>query len=79
MSERRIARALSRLASPGAVLAPDRASGFGVYVKGDRRRRPIVRLSSAEVRAVEADGAIVADGEGAFVLSAAGASRVLRD
>ncbi len=80
MSEGRIARALSRLASPGAVLAPDRgASGFGVYVKGDRRRRPIVRLSRMEVRALEAEGAVEAAGDGAFVLSAAGASRALRE
>jgi len=80
MSERRIARALARLASPGAVLAPGRdASGFGVYVKGDRRTRPIVRLSTMEVRALESEGAIEARGDGVFVLSAAGASRVSRE
>jgi hypothetical protein len=79
MSERRIERALARLASPGALLAADHDSGdFGVYPRGDRRRRPVVRLSAGEVRALEADGAIEAHGGGAFALSAAGAARVAR-
>lgn len=80
MSERRIARALARLAAPDAVLALDRTgSGYGVFTGGDRRRRPLVRLKTAEVRELESDGVIVARGDDVFVLSAAGAARVLRE
>lgn len=80
MSERRVERALARLASRGALLAADRVSGsFGVYPRGDRRRRPVVRLSAAEVRALQADGVLDARGDDVFVLSAAGAARVARD
>lgn len=80
MSERRIARALARLAAPGAVLALDRTGcGYGVFTGGDRRRRPLVRLKTADVRELESDGAIVARGEGVFVLSTAGAARALRE
>ena len=78
---RRIERALARLAAPSAELAPERdGASFGVFPHGDRRRRPIVRLSAAEVRALEAEGAIAAltDG-GVFVLSEAGRARVRRD
>jgi hypothetical protein len=80
MSARRIERALARLAGSGALLAADRVGlGYGVYVKGDRRRRPVVRLSAAEVRELEAVGAIEVVRDGVFSLSKAGASRVLRD
>lgn len=73
-----IERVLARLAAPGAVLAPDpRGSGYGVYRNGDRRRRPVVRLDAAGVRALASDGAIEARGD-AFVLNRAGAARVLR-
>lgn len=80
MSARRIQRALARLSAPGAVIALERGGPqFGVYVGADRRRRPVVRLSAAEVRALEADGAISRDEQGAFRLSAAGAARVARE
>jgi hypothetical protein len=79
MSERRVARALARLAAPGAVLALDRGGPtYGVFVKRDRRQRPALRLGADEVRRLEAEGAIEAEGDG-FVLSAAGAARVARE
>lgn len=79
MNARRIERALSRLASAGAVLARERdRGGFGVFPRGDRRRRPIVRLSVAEARGLEAEGAISATDENTFVLSPAGRARVHR-
>jgi hypothetical protein len=77
MSARRIERALGRLAS-GATLSPDSNGAFGVFVGNDRRRRPLVRLSAAEARALESDGAIKAGPEGGYVLTAAGAARVRR-
>ncbi|MBL8545612.1 MAG: hypothetical protein JNL81_04065 [Hyphomonadaceae bacterium] len=79
MKERRIARALSRLAQSGASLrALGDGSVYGVFAKRDRRSRPLVRLSAAEVRELEAQGAIEArDGE--YGLSAAGAARAARE
>jgi hypothetical protein len=79
MSGRRIERALARLATANAVLAPEReGAGFGVYAHGDRRRRPLVRLSAADVRSLEAEGAISAVGEDTFTLNDAGRARVQR-
>ena len=77
---RPIARALTRLAQGQAVLAPDRGGiGFGVFASGDRRRRPCVRLSAADVRALDAEGVLAALPEkGVFVLSPAGHARVRR-
>ena len=80
MSARRVERALARLAASDAALALDRGGpGYGVYIGKDRRRRPILRLTASEVRALEADGAIVRDGDGALRASAAGRSRVKRE
>lgn len=80
MSEKLERRALTRLASSGAVLARDRDGGdYGVFVGGDRRRRPVARLASGSVRRLESEGAIVVCGRDAFVLSDAGRSRVRRD
>ena len=80
MSARAIERALARLATDKAVLAPEReGGGFGVYPRGDRRRRPVARLDAAIVRALKADGVLAAAAEGAFVLSAAGCARVRRE
>lgn len=80
MSAQRVERALMRLSAPGAVLALERGGpGYGVYVSADRRRRPIIRLSASEVRALEAEGAISRDSDGALRLSGAGASRVARE
>lgn len=81
MSARGVERALLRLASPQAVLAPDRdGKGFAVFTTGDRRRRPAARLSAAEMAALDAEGALAPSPEkDAFVLSPAGHARVRRD
>lgn len=77
LSERRVERALARLAAPGAVLAPGRTGAWCVYPGGDRRRRPLVKLDERDVRALEASGA-VAIREGDYVLTPAGRARVAR-
>jgi len=79
MSERGVERALARLDSGNAVLAPDRGAGFGVFAGGDRRRRPLARLDERAVRALEASGALQKAGDDAFVLSEAGRARVRRE
>ncbi len=80
MNTRTLERALARLAGAGAVLAPARESGFYcVYPSGDRRRRPLARLSAEVVRALVSDGALDDAGEGAYVLSEAGRMRVRRE
>lgn len=80
MSKRRIARVLARLAAVDAVLRLDGdGPDYGVFTKHDRRRRALLRLSPAEVRALESDGLIEAGADGALLLSAAGAARVARD
>ena len=77
----RLERALERLAGPRAVLACERTGGasHGVYPGGDRRRRPVVKLSQSEVQSLLTSGAIVPTGEGAFVLSDAGRARGRRE
>lgn len=72
-------KALMRLSLPGAVLAR-KAGGphFGVYAAGDRRRRPLAKLSVAEVRTLEAAGAITAHEDG-FVITDAGRARARRE
>ncbi|MES1203156.1 MAG: DUF6456 domain-containing protein [Pseudomonadota bacterium] len=81
MSARGIERALARLVGPEAVLAPHRDGvGFGVYPCGDRRRRPVVRLSAADVKTLSAEGALSPLPEkNVFVLSEAGRARVRRE
>ncbi len=80
MSAQRITRALARMASTNALLHVDRTgSGYGVFAQDDRRRRARVRLTTADVRALEAEGAIETRGDGAFGLSAAGFARVARE
>jgi hypothetical protein len=72
-------RALERMAATQCALLSARSGeGFGLYTNGDRRRRPIVRLSAAEVRELETSGAI-APSEDGFVLSDAGRARVRRE
>ena len=80
MSALLIKRALERLASPGATLAPLRiGEGYAVFSKGDRRRRPLARLQTQAVRELEASGAIAALPKGgAFALTEAGRARVRR-
>lgn len=73
------ARVLTKM-SHGGILAPT-SSGkvFAVYPSGDRRRRPVARLGMAEVRGLEADGAIAAAANGAgFIITAAGRARLRR-
>lgn len=52
--------------------------GYGLYPNGDRRRRPVVKLSAADVRALESSGAISASGDG-FAITEAGRARARRD
>lgn len=80
MSERRIARALARLAANDAVLRLDGAGpDYGVFTKRDRRRRALLRLRADEVRTLEAHGVFEPCQDGAFVLSEAGLARVARE
>ncbi len=80
MSERRIGRALTRLAADDAVLRIDGAGpDYGVFTRHDRRRRALLRLKAPEVRELEADGVLEACEEGGFVLSKAGLARVARE
>ena len=73
-------RALVHLQQAGSILALEKSGrGFGVFTKGDRRRRPVARLTATQVRALESAGAIVGSAEpNCFVLSPAGVSRVAR-
>jgi len=75
----RCERTLSRLAQPGAVLAPvGNGRSYGVFSGGDRRRRPTACLASDKVRTLAASGAILAAADGAYELTAAGRARVRR-
>jgi hypothetical protein len=80
MSERRISRVLVRLSAPDTTLRLDGAGpSYGVFAKRDRRRRALLRLNVAEVRALHAEGLIAPSGDDVFVLSPAGLARVARD
>lgn len=79
MSARAIERALERLSAHESVLAPVRAGDqYGVFPRGDRRRRPAARIDAASVRALEADGVITRAGQDAFTLTNAGAAKMRR-
>ncbi|MDX2274670.1 MAG: DUF6456 domain-containing protein [Hyphomonadaceae bacterium] len=71
-------RILARLASPGSALLSLPGGAYGVFPKGDRRRRPLGRLSAAELRDLVAAGVLAADGE-RFVLTEPGRSRLRRE
>jgi hypothetical protein len=62
------------------VLAPLAAgSGYGVFAKGDRRRRPLARLGPADVRELVAEGAIAPHASApGLVLTQAGLARARR-
>jgi hypothetical protein len=80
MSERAVQRALQRLGAPSCILAREpRADVFGVFPGGDRRRRPVVRISADEARRLEAEGAIALVDADTYVLSGAGAARARRE
>lgn len=80
MSERLIVRAVERLAVRGAVLAPERSGkGFGVFPNGDRRRRPVARLSTIQVRELASSGALLAVEQHTYVISDAGRARLARE
>ena len=79
MSAPAVTRALARLSMPNAVLARERAGGFGVFPGNDRRRRPLVRLKASEVRDLASAGVIETVAEDAYVLSAAGHARAARE
>lgn len=71
-------RALERLARPGAVLLALPGETFGVFPKGDRRRRPLAKLSGADVRDLTAAGAIGARTAGEYVMTEAGRAALRR-
>ncbi len=74
-----VEKALLRLSTPGAVLARKAGEAhFGVYAAGDRRRRPLAKLSAGEVGALETAGDLTARNDG-FVISDAGRARVRRE
>ncbi len=80
MSERRIGRALARLAANDAALRLEGAGpDYGVFTKRDRRRRALLRLRANEVRTLEADGVLQRCEDDTFVLSEAGLARVVRE
>lgn len=70
---------MRRLDRAGRVLAPLPAgrAGFGVFAGADRRRRPFATAPEREVRAALSDGALC-DGEGGYVLTPEGRSRIAR-
>ena len=72
---------LKRLAKPGRVLAPlpGGRRGFGVYAGADRRRRPFATAPRARVEEAVSGGLIEADGEGGYVIAAAGRARLRRE
>ncbi len=78
---RNAVRALARLNGPEAVLAPEKdGAGFGVFSKGDRRRRPLAKLSAQEVKTLLSAGVLAAlDEKNAFVLTEAGRARARRE
>ena len=66
-------KVLKALAAPGAVLAL-RSGGrgrYGVFVDGDRRKRPRGAVSGAQVQALLAQGALYLLGDGIYRLSRA--------
>ncbi len=73
-------RVLQRLAK-GSVLAPLGQGGeFGLFPRGDRRRRPLARVSRQLVQALVSDGAIMAGTDGVtYLLAPAGMSRLTRE
>lgn len=75
---------IARLARPGCVLAPlpggevGGQAGYGVYPQGDRRRRPLAKVSQAALQRALSDGAVAA-GEGGYLLTGDGAARARRN
>jgi hypothetical protein len=79
MNAHTITRALLRLATSGAVLAElTQGRGYGVFPRGDKRRRATVKLDDETVRQLEADGVVEPLGD-VLVLTVAGRARVRRE
>lgn len=74
-------RALERLSRPTAVLAPERGgASYGIFAQGDRRCRPVARLTPAEVDELDSSGAIASiSADGVRVITEAGRARVRRE
>ena len=70
-------RWLSRLAAPGARLGA-LGEGYGVWPRGDRRRRPACRISADAFARARMDGLIEPDGQD-WRISEAGLARLKRE
>lgn len=77
MSAQMQIRALRVAARHGGTFAPHGQSGFAIQADGDRRRRPLARLSAQEAKSLEREGALVWTQAG-FALTDAGRARVTR-
>jgi hypothetical protein len=74
--DRAVLRLLTRLARPGAMLAPDpNGPGFALYPAQDRRRRPLARVSAAFVDRLAGEGALLLKARDIYVLTPAGRAR----
>lgn len=74
-----VERALPQLAAAGAILARTKnGEGYGVFPRGDRRRRPTARIAAIQVAALQSNGAIKPVGQDAFAISKAGRSSAKR-
>jgi hypothetical protein len=74
---RALARALTLLVSPRAVLAQIAGERFAVFPNGDRRQRPQGKVSGTQLAALLADGAVAVRGD-VYVITAAGRARTTR-
>lgn len=78
MSTRTPERMLQRLAAANGVLMPEREGrGYCYYPNGDRRRRPLVRLSASQVGALQSEGVLTTTPP--IMLSDAGRARIRRE
>ncbi len=69
-------RLLRRLSAPGVTLAPDGPDGWAAFPDGDRRRRPLLRIGDADMRALIAAGTV--SGGPVRALTEAGRARLTR-
>lgn len=72
-------RALLQLAAAGAILARTKSGDcYGVFPRGDRRRRPTARMAASQVGILQSSGAIKPLGQDIFAISEAGRSSARR-